>query len=112
MRTSSCKAKSRRLQDAVCKQLLEHYKGILEEGDLHPAIMGTSGEDIKRSPLGKKVFPYSVECKNQEKISIWAALQQAVENCPEGDKPVVIFKRNRSETYAVLKFDDLLDLLP
>ena len=111
MKTSSCKAKGRRLQDDICKRLLEHYKGILEEGDLRVAIMGESGSDIKRSPLATKVFPYAIEAKNQQKISIWAALQQAADNCPEGDKPVVIFKRNRSETYVTLKFDDFIDLL-
>ena len=51
-----------------------------------------------------------MECKNQEKLNIWGALEQAEEN--SGDHaPLVIFKRNRSKTYAVLEFDKLLELL-
>jgi len=109
---SSGKAKGRRLQDAVCKKLLEHYGDVLEEGDLRPAIMGQAGEDIIQSPRARTVVPISIECKNQEKLSIWSALNQAQENCPENQAPALVFKRNHSETYIVLKFEDLLDLLP
>ena len=76
MNTRSAKAKGRRLQNEICRMLLEHFKENLQEGDLRPAIMGETGEDIKRSPLAKKIFPYSIECKNQEKLNIWSALKQ------------------------------------
>jgi len=111
MKASSAKAKGRRLQNAVCELLMEHFKNELEPGDLRPAIMGESGEDIKRSPLAKRLLPFSFECKNQEKLNIWAAVRQAEENCPEGDDPVVVFKRNNSETYAVLRIEDFINLL-
>jgi len=110
MKTASAKAKARRLQDWVTKRLLEHYSE-LEEGDVRPAIMGESGEDVKQSPLARKTLPFSFECKNQEKISIWSALKQAEANCPDGQKPALAFKRNRSEVYIAMKFDDLLELL-
>jgi hypothetical protein len=51
-----------------------------------------------------------VECKNQEKLNIWSSLEQAEENSGN-HSPLVIFKRNRSKTYAVLEFDELLKLL-
>ena len=48
--------------------------------------------------------------KNQEKINIWESLNQAEEN--SGDyPPVLIFKRNRSKTYAVLEIDDFIDII-
>ena len=105
MKTSSKKAKGRRLQDAVCNRLVEHFEGKLEPGDLRPALMGESGEDLKRSPLARRLLPFSFECKNQEKLNIWSALKQAQSNCPNGDKPVVAFKRNNSEIYITLKFE-------
>lgn len=111
MKSSSAKAKGRRLQDSVCKQLLEHYDGRLEEGDIRPAIMGESGEDIKQSPLARKVLPFSIECKNQEKLSIWSALKQAETNCPDGQFPALAFKRNHSDIYFTMKFNDLLKLI-
>ena len=72
--------------------------------------MGAAGEDLMLSQEARRQWPYSVECKNQEKLNIWGALEQAEEN--SGDHaPLVIFKRNRSKTYAVLEFDKLLELL-
>ena len=111
MNPRSAKAKGRRLQNTVCELLREHFKDELEPDDLRPAIMGEPGEDIKRSPLAKRLLPFSFECKNQEALSIWSALAQAEGNCPEGDIPTLVFKRNHSETYVTLKFDDFLKLL-
>jgi len=111
MKTRSAKAKGRRLQNEVCETLVEHFKEKLESGDIRPALMGESGEDIKRSPLAKRLLPFSFECKNQEKLNIWSALEQAKANCPDGDLPVLVFKRNRSETHVAMRFEDFLKLL-
>lgn len=111
MKPQSAKAKARRLQDAVYEILIEHFKGQLDPDDLRTAIMGESGEDIKRSPLAKKVLPFSFECRNREKINIWSSLEQAEKNASEDDTPVLAFKRNRSEIYVALKFKDFLKML-
>ena len=72
--------------------------------------MGDSGEDILLSPENRKLFPFSVECKNQEKLNIWSSLEQAETN--SGNHiPIVIFKRNRSKTFKALEFEKLLELL-
>ena len=72
--------------------------------------MSSSGEDIQLSPAARKLIPISIECKAQEKISIWSAISQAEENA--GDHtPAVIFKRNRSKTYAVVPIEFLIELL-
>ena len=72
--------------------------------------MGESGEDIKLSPAARKAIPYSFECKNQERLSIWNSLQQAEDNC-KGFDPILIFKRNRTKTYACMEFDLFLKLI-
>ena len=72
--------------------------------------MGDSGEDIQLSPAARKLIPYSIECKNQEKLNIWGALEQAEKNSGDS-KPVLIFKRNRSKTYVVLEIEDFIDLI-
>ena len=110
MKTSSGKAKGRRLQNKIRDLLLEHFSDKLEPDDVKVAIMGESGEDIKLSPAARKLIPYSFECKNQEKLSIWSSLEQAEDNSRD-HIPLLIFKRNRSKTYAVLEFDELLKLL-
>mgnify|MGYP000405730514 FL=1 len=109
MKTRSAKSKGRRLQNQIKELLLESFKE-LEPDDVRSAIMGETGEDIKLSPAARRQIPYSFECKNQEKLNIWESLNQAEEN--SGDyPPVLIFKRNRSKTYAVLELEDFIDLI-
>lgn len=109
MKTSSKKGKGRRLQNYVVEKLLFLFPD-LEEDDIKSAIMGETGEDIKLSPAARKLIPYSFECKNQERLSIWQALGQAEENC-RGFDPILVFKRNRSKTYACIDFELLLKLI-
>ena len=109
MKPRSAKNKGKRLQNKIRDLILEKFDS-LEPDDVRSITMGDSGEDILLSPVARRLFPFSVECKNQEKLSIWSALEQAEEN--SGDHvPLVIFKRNRTKTYAVLEFDKLLELL-
>ncbi len=109
MKPRSAKNKGKRLQNKVRDLILEKFNE-LEPDDVRSITMGDSGEDILLSPAARRLFPYSVECKNQEKINIWSSLEQAEENSGK-HIPLVIFKRNRSKTYAVLEFKELLKLL-
>ena len=109
MKPQSAKAKGRNLQKNVRDLILEKFNQ-LEEDDVRSTSMGASGEDLLLSPAARKLFPFSVECKNQESLNIWSAIEQA-ENNSGNHIPLVIFKRNRTKTYAVLEFDKLLKLL-
>ena len=110
MKPRSAKNKGKRLQNKVRDLILEKFNSKLEPDDVRSITMGDSGEDILLSPAARRLFPFSVECKNQEKLNIWSALEQAEGNSGN-HPPLVIFKRNRSKTYAVLEFDELLKLL-
>ena len=109
MLTSSCKQKARVLQQSVVKKILESFPH-LTENDCRSTPMGCSGVDIQLSEAALKVFPFSVEAKNQEALSIWAALKQAESESRKGT-PLLIFKRNRSDTYCCLKFNDFMSLI-
>ena len=109
MKSRSAKNKGKRLQNKVKDLLLETFNQ-LEPDDIRSAIMGESGEDIKLSPAARKLIPYSFECKNQEAINIWSSLEQAETNAGDYD-PVLIFKRNRSKTYAVVNIDKFIELI-
>ena len=37
------------------------------------AVMGESGEDIKMARAAREKFPFSIECKNVEKLNVWEA---------------------------------------
>jgi len=109
MKTRSAKNKGKRLQNNIRDLILEKFQQ-LEEDDVRSTTMGDSGEDVLLSPAARKLFPFSVECKNQEKLNIWSSIEQAESNS-SNHTPLVIFKRNRTKTYAVLEFDKLLKLL-
>ena len=109
MKPRSAKNKGKRLQNKVRDLILEKFNQ-LEPDDVRSVTMGDSGEDILLSPAARKLFPFSVECKNQEKLYIWSSLEQAETN--SGNHiPIVIFKRNRSKTFVALEFEKLLELL-
>jgi len=72
--------------------------------------MGCSGDDVVLSEKAAELFPYSVECKNQEKLNIWAALEQATQE-NRTLSSLVIFKRNRSKVYVALELDDFIKIL-
>jgi hypothetical protein len=109
VKSRSAKNKGKRLQNIVRDVLLETFN-TLEPDDIKSAVMGDSGEDIQLSPAARKLIPYSIECKNQEKLNIWGALEQAEKNSGDSN-PVLIFKRNRSKTYAVLEIEDFIKLI-
>ena len=99
MKTSSAKAKGRNLQKWVVSQLVEHLGANPEDIESRP--MGSSGEDVIMGVQTRELFPYSIECKNQEKVNVWSAYEQAESNC--GDyEPLVVIKRNRQKALVVL----------
>ena len=111
MKIKSAKAKGRNLQNLVRDKLRSIFAGeVLEEDDIKSQTMGMSGEDIVLTPSAKKVIPYSFECKNTERLNLWKSLEQCESNC-EDRNPVLVIKRNRSEVYAIIKFDKFLNLI-
>jgi hypothetical protein len=109
MKTSSAKAKGRKLQNLLVKKLIDML-GIDPE-DVESRPMGSQGEDIIISKNARKDFPFSPECKNQEKINIWDSFAQAEANTPPNVEPLLVFTRNRKPVYAMLELDTLLTLL-
>ena len=111
LRPQSAKAKGRRLQQKVATSILDAFPH-LQSDDVVSTSMGAPGEDVRMSPAARECVPLSLECKCQEKISIWACLEQATANTPpSADAACVVFTRNHAKTYAVVPWDFLLDLL-
>jgi len=107
---ASRKAKGRRLQQAVRQDLVDRL-GI-DPGDILSTAMGQSGCDLYLSPAARALFPYGVECKHQEAIAIPAWWKQCESNASKvGLIPLLVFKRNREEPLAVLRWEDLLAIL-
>lgn len=107
MKTSSCKAKGRNLQYWAAEQLA----GVLgiefnQQDDLcpvHSREMGQSGKDvyIRDKALVEK-FPFSVECKNTETISLYSYIEQAKRNTTPDTSWLVIHKKNKSKPVVIM----------
>ena len=116
MRPQSAKAKGRNAQKEVRDALLKHAPH-LTTNDIRSTSMGASGVDILLSESALSTYPFSIEVKCQESLNIWAALKQAEDNAIiDGKdmarlyKPLLCFKRNRSEMYVAMKLEDFLGL--
>ena len=94
MKTQSAKAKGRRLQQWFRDLLIEKLN--IHPEDIESRSMGAGGEDLIMASAAREKFPYSVECKNQEKINLWESYNQAQQNS-KNHEPVVILKRNNSK---------------
>ena len=99
MNTQSAKAKGRRLQQWFRDQLIEKLE--VHPEDIESRSMGAGGEDLIMARAARKKFPYSVECKNQEKLNVWESYSQAVDNC-NNYEPVVVIKRNNHKALVVV----------
>ena len=102
MKTSSAKAKGRRLQQWFRDLLIE--KLDVHPEDIESRSMGAGGEDLIMARAARKKFPYSIECKNQESINVWKSYEQAKEN--SGDyEPIVVLKRNNAKPLVLVDAD-------
>ena len=106
MKTSSCKAKGRRLQQLVAKKISDMLDIPWGPDELiRSRSMGQSGVDVPVIGLAKELFPYSVEAKNQENWSVHSWIKQAKENCLEGTDWLVVAKRNRQDPVVFMDLD-------
>ena len=94
MKTQSAKSKGRRLQQWFRDLLIEKLN--IHPEDIESRSMGAGGEDLIMARAAREKFPYSVECKYQEKINLWESYNQAQQNS-KNHEPVVILKRNNSK---------------
>lgn len=112
MKTSSAKAKGRKLQQTVRDAILATFPD-LEPDDVRSCPMGSGGEDVQLSPAAQRVFPYSVECKRRAAIAlVYDALGQAQAYTPEAGQndrtPIAVVQADRKRPLVVMDLDDFL----
>lgn len=109
IKTSSAKAKGRRLQQKVQAAILAAYPSLTED-DVRSCPMGSQGEDLQLSSAAKAAFPFSVEAKARAKIAlVYDALAQA--KSQNDLTPLAVIKADRKEPLVVLALDDFMRLL-
>jgi Holliday junction resolvase len=101
--------KGKRFERDVAKQLNKKFNTNVRRTPMSGG-MSIKGDIIDINP-DSVLFDYHWECKNQEKLNIWKALEQARSDRPMGKTPVVVFTKNFEKDYACLEFEDFMNLL-
>jgi hypothetical protein len=114
MLTTSKKAKGRRLQQWVCEQIANVLGATFSSDDdaqIKSRNMGQSGCDVIIDVDLLDRFPYSIECKNQEKWSIVKDIEQAKKNTKKDTSWLLFYKRNHHDPVVVMDASTFFDLI-
>ena len=112
MKTSSCKSKGRRLQHWVAQKITD-LTGLPWGPDEQIASreMSQGGPDIRLIGDARHLFPWSVECKNQENWSVHQWIKQANDNQMPGTDWLLVAKRNHQDPVVIIDADVFFCLL-
>ncbi len=103
MKPRSCKNKGLRFQREVA-EYLSKVTGIpfKKDGDIDIRPMSQAGTDIILRGVAKSRIPYQIECKNQEKLNVWSAVEQAKSY---GDDWLLVVRRNHTKPFVVMDME-------
>lgn len=102
----SRKAKGKLLEKEIAA-LYRHHK--IDETAVPMPMSGAmifhKGDIFKRND-----HEFVDECKNNEKLNIWASFAQAESQCSGLEKPVLHFRRNLTQPLTVMRTEDWFQL--
>lgn len=111
IKTSSAKGKGRNLQYWVCERIAKIFNIEFNQSDdeclIHSREMGQHGTDIILRGEIRKKFPFDIECKCCESLSIPDWVRQARTNKKENRDWLVVFKKQTigSEPLVLMDWD-------
>ena len=110
MKNDSKKAKARYLQNLVRDRICKLFPKLGPD-DIRTSLMSENGADVKLTSLtARKLFPYSVECKNREEYrTLYKHFKQAIKHT--NLQPLLIVKMNREKPLAIVSMEHLFNLL-
>jgi len=103
MNTKTCKAKGRALQNRVRDILNKSTLGV--KYVFKARTMGLPGDDVYTE---NKLWPFYIECKNQQQLALYPELKKLYSKNKKG---ILVHKKNGSDIYATIAFDLLVELL-
>jgi len=109
MKDKSRQAKGRYLQNIVKGKIQELYP-VLGPEDIRTSMRSENGADVKLMSLtARKLFPYSVECKNRHDFKqIYNHFKQAKRHTAQ--EPLLVVKMNREKPLAIIELDHFIEL--
>lgn len=88
----------------------ERYVAKLLREYGYDAKRGVQYQGSPNSPDVTGLPKVHIEVKFTEKLNIWNALEQSKRDSGENEIPVVMFKRNRTQVYVALPFDEFMEM--
>ena len=109
MKPNSRKAKGRYLQNIVKDRIIKLYP-VLGKDDIRCAMMSENGADVQLTTLtARKLFPYSIECKNREDTKqLFSYFRQAEKHTDL--EPLLVVKANGKSPLAIINLEHLFEL--
>jgi len=107
----SRKAKGRKFQQWIATKISD-ITGIKSGKDelIESREMGQSGVDIKLYGKALELFPFSIEAKRCERVSLPTWIKQAKQNLTEGTSWLLFFKRSREDPVVIMDADYFFEL--
>ena len=109
LKRRSAKAKGMSFQRWVRDELIDFFNLSKESHKIKSTSSGVKGVDIQFDEDLR--WPFATEVKRVEKLNVDEAFRQAEANTTGELFPLLIYKKNRQEPKAVIKFKDLLTIL-
>ena len=100
--------KGKRFELQVAKYLSKEFETSIRR------TPNSGGLSIKGDLLATQgiLSEFNWECKNQEKLNIWKALEQSRNDCIGSHKePLVVFTKNFEKDYVALELKDFVQIL-
>jgi hypothetical protein len=109
MKSRSAKNKGARLQKWVCQKIADIFGIEFDNQDdqclIHSREMGQSGTDVILRGEVYKEFPFDIECKNTEKLNLWATIEQAKSNTKKDRDWLIVHKKNYENPIVIISWE-------
>ena len=108
IKISSRKGKGREFQKEICRQISKlldiEYNQQDDNCQIKSRTMGLSGVDIILTNEARILFPFSIECKNVEKLNLWESIKQAKSNAIK-DEWLLFCKKNNTNPIIIMDIE-------
>jgi hypothetical protein len=108
---ASRKAKGRRLQKLIAEKIGKLLNlPVGKDEMIAPREMGQSGTDVRLIGPAKELFPFSIECKNQETWSLPAWIKQAKSNQEKNTDWLLVCQKNHMKPVVVIDMEVFFEI--
>ena len=111
---ASRKNKGRSLQKWTCEQisdLLGIPWGSDDDSEITPRPMSQNGPDVILSKRVRELFPYTIECKNQESWSLLPYIKQVKDSLYTETDWIIVLKKNKIKPLIIIDAEVFFKIL-